>query len=38
MEPEKCEKIEWFDIDNVPENLAWYTKNSIEDYKNMIMK
>lgn len=32
LEPEKCEKIEWFDLDKIPENTIQYTKTSIQEY------
>jgi 8-oxo-dGTP diphosphatase len=38
MEPEKHDKIEWFDLDNLPENIVNYTKKSIEDYKEWLEK
>ncbi len=33
MEPEKHEKIEWFNINNLPKNVAKYTMHWIEEYK-----
>ena len=36
MEPEKHEKVEWFDLDNLPENLVGYTKAHIEELKKHI--
>lgn len=32
VEPNKHDEIKWFSIDNLPSNLADYTKNSIEFY------
>ena len=37
-EPEKHDKIEWFDLDNLPENIVHYTKKAIEDYKEWLKK
>jgi len=38
MEPEKHDKLEWFDLDNLPENIAHYTKKSIQDFKQYLEK
>ena len=35
-EPDKCEKIEWFDIENLPENLQEKAKKVLEEIKNGI--
>lgn len=32
VEPEKHDEIRWFALNNLPDNLADYTKNSIEFY------
>lgn len=32
MEPDKCEKLEWFDIDNLPDKIAQTTKEAVENY------
>jgi 8-oxo-dGTP diphosphatase len=34
MEPEKCDEIGWFDINNLPENTMPNVKLAIEDYLN----
>lgn len=34
MEPEKCEKWDWFDWDNMPENLFIPTKNLVQQWYN----
>jgi ADP-ribose pyrophosphatase YjhB (NUDIX family) len=34
MEPDKAEKIEWFDMDNLPENISTYAKKAISNYIN----
>lgn len=36
MEPEKCDELKWFDLDNLPENIAHYTMSWIELYKEFI--
>jgi len=37
MEPEKCEGWEWFDLNNLPENILKTHKPQIEGYlKNLI--
>lgn len=35
-EPEKCEKLEWFNIDNLPNNLMTKIKKSIEEINSNI--
>lgn len=35
-EPEKCEKLEWFDINNLPENIIGKVKKSIEEINSSI--
>jgi len=32
-EPQKHDEVAWFSLNNLPENLNQYTKNSIEKYK-----
>ena len=34
MEPPKCDKIEWFALDNLPEKLVQTTRESIGNYLN----
>lgn len=36
MEPEKHDKIEWFDLHNLPENIVEYTKISIDEFKEYL--
>ena len=33
MEPEKIDKWEWFDLDNLPENIYSPSKKEIDNYK-----
>lgn len=35
-EPEKCEKLEWFDINNLPSNTTRKVKKSIEEINTNI--
>ena len=34
MEPNNCDDMKWFDLDELPENLLSYVKEAIENYKN----
>jgi len=36
MEKDRCEELEWFDLDDLPDNLVDYVKTAIEDIKNGI--
>lgn len=38
MEPEKEDKWEWFDLDNLPPNLYTPSKKFIDDYINKMIK
>lgn len=35
-EPDKCEKLEWFDVNNLPENIMKKIKKSIEEINEGI--
>lgn len=35
-EPHKCERLEWFDINKLPNNITNKVKNSLEEIKNNI--
>ena len=36
LEPEFCERLEWLDINNLPDNLTPYARTAIENYKHKI--
>ena len=36
MELDRCYKMEFFPIDNLPENITPYVKEAIKDYINNI--
>ena len=35
-EPEKCDDLSWFSIDNLPDNLLPFIKEAIENYRNKV--
>ena len=35
-EPNKCDDLRWFNINNLPENMVDYIKEAIEHYKNNV--
>ena len=35
-EPDKCSKLEWFDIDNLPESIFGDRREAIENYTNKV--
>ncbi len=35
-EPNKCDEMSWYPLDNLPENLLLYIKEVLENYKNGI--
>ncbi len=36
-EPEKCDDLQWFDLDNLPSNTVAYIKTAIENYRSKII-
>lgn len=37
MEPEKCDDLDWFDINNLPKNTIPYIKQAIENIQKRII-
>jgi ADP-ribose pyrophosphatase YjhB (NUDIX family) len=35
-EPDKCDKLEWFPLSNLPDNLLPFIKEAIENYKKRV--
>ena len=35
-EPDKCDALTWFPIDNLPDNTLPYIKEALKNYKNQI--
>jgi ADP-ribose pyrophosphatase YjhB (NUDIX family) len=36
MEPDKCDNLEWFPLDNLPDNVLPHIKEALHNYKNTI--
>jgi len=37
MEPEKCDDLRWFDLDNLPKNIVPYIRQAIDSFLNNII-
>ena len=37
IEPEKCDDLRWFNVNNLPENIIPYTKQAIDSFLNNII-
>ena len=36
MEPDKCDDLRWFDVDNLPDNTIAYIKQAIKCFRDKI--
>jgi ADP-ribose pyrophosphatase YjhB (NUDIX family) len=36
-EPDKCDELRWYDVDNLPENIIPYVKQAIQNFRDEVV-